>query len=66
MIAYHLQMTTKVSDHRYDLGDKGQGQMLRPVTRTALLFLDGGEGDHVLEHNDCLWYVDDKNTFKLL
>ena len=46
MIAYGVQMTTNVSDHRYDLGVKGQGRIcLKPVL--TLITRNFSEGVHI-------------------
>ena len=45
MIAYEVQMTTEISDHRYDLGVEGQGQKyinsVKGSEYEVFLFFDG-------------------------
>ena len=46
MIAYHMQITRKVSQYGYDLEVNGQGliffkSVLRPITRTPFSCIDG-------------------------
>ena len=56
MIAYGVWITTKVSDHHYDLGDMGQGHIMRKIC-ISLIFHFLTKGGHIW-HNNCLWCVD--------
>ena len=47
IISYRVQITSKVSEYRYVIGVKGQGQVflksvLQLVRQTTLTFFDGG------------------------
>ena len=67
-------MTTKVSDHQYDLEVKSHGQNIPKICvrlQSPLSNLGeggggggggGGDGIHIL-HNDCLWCVEENGDF---
>ena len=59
MVIYGMYITTKVSDHRYDIGVKCQGHIyLKPSTvcnANSNMYIFLTKGVHIM-HNDRLWY----------
>ena len=57
LFAYGVLMTSKDSNHQYDLGVKCQGQ----VYSKSVLACDA----FIFSRRECLWFVDDNKGFAL-